>query len=138
MTLPANLITGRAAKLPGDYRPQSPLRGLPAGSGLEEGFLRVWRAFCTYLPLPKHNYRFHPTRRWALDYAWPDVKLAVEIEGHYRHRSRSGFAADHKKYRAAENMGWRILKYPGDEWKARPVQIVEEVAKLLTKLQGEL
>jgi very-short-patch-repair endonuclease len=27
------------------------------------------------------NYRFHSTRRWRIDFAWPNQMLAVEIEG---------------------------------------------------------
>ena len=33
---------------------------------------------------PQSEYKFHPMRKWRIDYAWPDIKLAVEIEGGFR------------------------------------------------------
>ena len=27
------------------------------------------------------EYRFHPTRKWRFDYAWPENKIALEVEG---------------------------------------------------------
>ena len=28
-----------------------------------------------------HNHKFHPTRRWMFDFAWPKYKVAVEVVG---------------------------------------------------------
>lgn len=33
------------------------------------------------LPAPVAEYRFHETRKWRFDHAWPDRKLALEIDG---------------------------------------------------------
>ena len=33
------------------------------------------------LPLPEKEFRFHPIRRWRIDYCFVEQKLAVEIEG---------------------------------------------------------
>src|ERR1044072_3735597 len=33
------------------------------------------------LPEPLPEYRFHPTRKWRFDFAWPEHKLALEIQG---------------------------------------------------------
>lgn len=33
------------------------------------------------LPTPTREFRFHPTRKWRFDYAWPLFKVALEIEG---------------------------------------------------------
>ena len=30
---------------------------------------------------PVYEYKFHPTRRWRFDLAWPDKKVAVEVQG---------------------------------------------------------
>jgi very-short-patch-repair endonuclease len=64
---------------------------------------------------PEREYRFHPTRKWRFDYAFPAIKLAIEIEGLSRFTSRhttfSGFREDCAKYNAATLLGWRILRY---------------------------
>lgn len=63
--------------------------------------------------------RFHPTRRWRFDYAIPDYKIAVEVEGGVwtggRHTSPKGFLGDIEKYNTATVMGWRILRTVPDE-----------------------
>jgi len=33
------------------------------------------------VPPPETQFRFHPTRKWQFDFAWPTERVAVEIEG---------------------------------------------------------
>lgn len=65
------------------------------------------------LPEPVPEYRFHPTRRWRFDYAWPLRHLALEIEGGIwtqgRHTRGAGAVADLQKYSEAALGGWRLL-----------------------------
>ena len=67
------------------------------------------------IPIPCREYRFHKTRRWLFDFAWPDAKLAVEVEGAVfvrgRHTRGSGFTQDCEKYNTAVLMGWRVLRF---------------------------
>lgn len=66
------------------------------------------------VPVPVKEYRFHPDRKWRMDYAWPSEKLALEVEGGVwtggRHTRPQGFLGDMEKYNAAASMGWRILR----------------------------
>lgn len=32
-------------------------------------------------PEPQRQYQFDPARKWQIDFAWPEVMLAVEIDG---------------------------------------------------------
>ena len=79
---------------------------------LERDWLLQVRA--ARLPAPVLEYRFHPTRRWRFDCAWPEQKLAVELEGGIwqqgRHTRGRGFEADCRKYNAAVGLGWRALR----------------------------
>ena len=65
---------------------------------------------------PETEYRFHDTRKWRFDFAWPPIKLAVEVEGAVwtqgRHTRGQGFINDCEKYNAATELGWRVLRYP--------------------------
>ena len=67
------------------------------------------------LPAPEREYRFDPKRRWRFDFAWPSLKLAVEIEGGVwirgRHVRPVGYLADLEKYNRAVVLGWRVLRY---------------------------
>ena len=60
------------------------------------------------------EYRFDPKRRWRADFAWPEAKLLVEVEGgsfsNGRHNRSLGFEADCEKYAEAVIQGWRVIR----------------------------
>lgn len=75
--------------------------------------MSLWKGLGLPEPLPE--YRFHPTRKWRFDYAWPDEKVAIEIEGGIwtsgRHTRGSGFSRDMEKYNMAGKLGWRVFRF---------------------------
>lgn len=68
-----------------------------------------------HLPEPEREFRFHATRRWRADFAFPERMLLVEIEGGVfsfgRHSRGSGFEKDAEKYNAAALLGYRVLRF---------------------------
>lgn len=64
---------------------------------------------------PVREYRFHPSRKWRLDFAWPARRLAVEVEGGTwvagAHSRGKGFEEDCEKYNELALMGWRLLRF---------------------------
>lgn len=70
------------------------------------------------LPAPEREHRFHPSRMWRFDFAWPDRKIAVECEGGIwnqgAHTRGKHFTSDCEKYNAAVLLGWRVLRFTGD------------------------
>jgi very-short-patch-repair endonuclease len=86
-----------------------------AKSPCEESFALAWKVLGG--PEPEREYKFHPSRNWRFDFAWPDREIAVEIEGGVhegasrgRHMRQEGFARDCEKYAEAALMGWRVLR----------------------------
>lgn len=67
------------------------------------------------LPAPVAQHRFAPPRRWTFDLAWPDRKLAAEVEGGIwvrgRHTRGKGYEKDCEKYNEAALTGWRVLRF---------------------------
>ncbi|MDX3878143.1 hypothetical protein [Achromobacter denitrificans] len=107
-------------------------KGAPkAPSALEERFARDLRALKVLAP--QREYRFAPPRMWRFDFAWPEQRFAVEIEGgvwtNGRHTRGSGFVADTEKYNAAALAGWKVLRFT--EKSVRDGSAVELVARYL-------
>jgi hypothetical protein len=60
------------------------------------------------------EHRFHSERRWRFDVAWPEQRIAVEIDGGGwtagRHSRGAGMRTDCEKLAAALLGGWRVLR----------------------------
>lgn len=88
-------------------------------TNLERAVETVLTMFCLAYkrPRPIAEYRFHPTRKWRFDFAWPDYKIAVEAEGLAwrggisRHTTPVGFDGDCDKYNSAATAGWLVLRF---------------------------
>lgn len=64
------------------------------------------------LPTPEREYKFAADigRKWRLDLAYPERKLAIEVES-MAHRTRERFMADIEKYNELIcARGWRLLR----------------------------
>ena len=92
------------------------------------------------LPAPQRQYRFHVTRKWRFDFAWPAQRLAVEVDGGQfvmgRHGRGGALNAESEKLEAALLLGWRVYKVP-TKWvrdrKGAPVrrETIEAIRSLL-------
>ena len=66
----------------------------------------------------EREYRFAPARRWRIDFAWPEKKVGIEIDGLLwgrpgGHQTVKGIIAASEKHEALMVAGWRILRVPG-------------------------
>ena len=65
------------------------------------------------------EFKFHPKRRWRFDYAIPEYRIALEVEGGVwtsgRHTRPQGFLGDIEKYNTATLMGWRVFRTTPDD-----------------------
>lgn len=87
---------------------------------IQESMVDIFVEFCKKQlgEAPAKEYIFHPVRKWRFDYAFPEVKIALEVEGGVytggRHIRPKGFLGDVDKYNAAAVMGWRVLRVVPD------------------------
>lgn len=83
--------------------------------GVKENFLM--QIEMSGLLEPVAEYKFHPVRRWRIDYAVPDRRLAFECEGGVwipgggRHNRPAGFLKDIEKYNSLSLLGWRLFRF---------------------------
>jgi very-short-patch-repair endonuclease len=63
---------------------------------------------------PVAEFRFHASRRWRIDVAFPEAKLGVEIDGgtfvQGRHSRGAGIRGDMEKQAALAALGWRVIR----------------------------
>jgi very-short-patch-repair endonuclease len=85
------------------------------------------------------EHRFHPTRRWRWDLAFPSQRLAVEIDGRGRHQTVVGVRADCEKLNEAVRLGWRVLRFPASDKKqvAQWAELIRECLLLPPSSQTE-
>jgi hypothetical protein len=85
------------------------------------------------LPEPEAEYRFHPTRKWRIDWYWQGPKVGLEIDGGIwtggRHTRGAGWLKDAEKLNAAAAAGIRMLR-------ATPSQVAS--GEILTLLETVL
>jgi hypothetical protein len=66
------------------------------------------------LPGYEKEFVFHPKRKWRFDYAWPELKVALEVHGgvfaNGRHTRGKGFTEDKVKMNSAQLLGWLVIE----------------------------
>jgi very-short-patch-repair endonuclease len=88
----------------------------------------------------------HLGRKWRLDFAWPELKVGVEIDGGVRMvkwqrnpltgRSqpvavgRHAMAKDYAKSNMLAELGWRVLRFNPDMMR-RPADILSQIRRVL-------
>lgn len=85
------------------------------------------------------EHRFHPVRRWRFDYALPEAKVAIEIDGglwtYGRHNRAAGYIADMEKLNAATLLGWRVLRFtPRQQW---TTEAIDTIARAVAEHPGQ-
>ncbi len=64
------------------------------------------------------QYRWNPDREWKADFAYPDLKIIIEINGgshiQGRHNRHKGYEEDLEKANQAQLSGWLYLSFTGD------------------------
>lgn len=86
------------------------------------------------IQLPEPEFKFHPTRKWRMDFAWPHHKVCLEVEGgiwtNGRHSRGAGMKADMEKYNNAALLGWRIIRVtPSDLYKTETIEMINKIIR---------
>jgi very-short-patch-repair endonuclease len=72
---------------------------------------KVWRLLQRIrVPLPQRQHWVSLAgRRYRLDFAWPDLRVALECDGWEHHGRRSAFAPDRARFAEFAAAKWRVL-----------------------------
>lgn len=75
----------------------------------EEAFIGLYRLLNPTFPMPERQYQL---RVWTIDFAFPDHKILIEIEG-VSHRLPPRYYNDIWKYNTLSLEGWTLLRITG-------------------------
>jgi very-short-patch-repair endonuclease len=83
---------------------------------------------------PTRNYRFHPKRKFEIDWCWPKLKIGCEIDGGVwtrgAHGHPKGILRDMEKHNLLLDLGWRV-------WHFTPEQAIDgSAAQHMDKVLG--
>lgn len=101
--------------------------GAAAASALEA---RLARRICeAMLPAPVRQHPVDlPSGRRFLDFAWPDERVALEVDGYRWHSSRTAWERDRARIAELRRAGWRIVQ-------ATYADVVRGFDQLVTELR---
>ena len=99
-----------------------------AAKAKREQFERLFAHQCAVVgiaaPIPQYQFARELGRFWTADFAWPDLKLLVEVDGGIwrsgggAHSRPSAILRDMAKHNDATLLGWRVLRFSTDEVKS--------------------
>ena len=69
----------------------------------------------------------HPFGPWRIDLAFPEQKVAVEVDGWAWHVDADRFRADRRKQNAFVRAGWDPLRFTWQDLDRRPVAVLDEI-----------
>jgi very-short-patch-repair endonuclease len=72
-----------------------------------------------------------PFERWTIDVAFPDARLAIEVDGWAYHSDVDRFRTDRSKGNALVRAGWKLLRFTWHDLVNRPQYVVAEIRAAL-------
>lgn len=97
--------------------------GRPRGSTLEGQFLRLVRDAGLPLPIRQHELRVADDR-YFLDFAYPDRRVAIELDGLEKRTARSAVEKELARQNALVLAGWTMLRFTKSVLVGRPTWVV--------------
>jgi very-short-patch-repair endonuclease len=96
-------------------------------------FATYWHALAPDAPPPVAEFRFHTGRKYRFDFAWPDQRLALEVDGGQwaPGGGRHARDTDRAKLNLAAILGWRVMRYS-------PQMLLEDPAACIVQVRRAL
>jgi len=99
-------------------------------SALEARFAEL----CQRAGVPLGRFQFEielDGQQRRVDFAYPERRIAVEIDGYEWHAGREQFADDRARDNALQLAGWTVLRFTWEQIVYRPVQVVATLRRAL-------
>jgi very-short-patch-repair endonuclease len=77
------------------------------------------------LPLPRAQY---DVLGYRADFAWPELRLIVEVDDLASHATRTGLSRDRRRDVTLANAGWTVLRFTNVQIELEPDAVLAQVA----------
>ena len=101
---------------------------------LEPRMARLVRA--SGLPPPAFQYPV-PAAGARVDFAYPDLRLAIEVDGFALHASPGALASDHDRHNRLVAAGWHVARFTWSDVVRRPERVTARLRDVLERLDPE-
>lgn len=81
--------------------------------------------------LDLHLYPQHQVGKYRLDFAIPDKRVAIELDGHEYHKTKFQRTNDAQRDRWLYGQGWHVLRFTGTEIHKDLDRCINEICKLV-------
>ncbi|HEX2058854.1 MAG TPA: type IV toxin-antitoxin system AbiEi family antitoxin domain-containing protein [Actinomycetota bacterium] len=86
------------------------------------------------LPAPTRQLEVRAAgKRRFLDFAWPEARVALEVDGYRWHSSRAAWESDRARARELRRAGWAVIQVTHDDLAHGFDRIADEIAALLAR-----
>ena len=99
-------------------------------SALEVKFARVLRRSDLPPPVPQHEVLVDGRPIARIDFAYPDARLAIEIDGYEFHQGRARWQHDLTRRSRLATLGWRVLHFTASDLR-EPAAVVAAISAAL-------
>ncbi len=85
-----------------------------------------------------HMYPQHPVGPYRLDFAIPDRKIAIELDGHDFHKTKEQRTHDASRDRYLIERGWTVLRFTGTEIYKNTAKCVAQICRIVDQRPVDL
>ena len=77
--------------------------------------------------LPRPSFQ-HPVGRYRIDFAYPDLWIAIEVDGYRARSTRRRFQSDLDRQNFLVARGWTVLRFTWNDVVGRPAFVARQIA----------
>jgi len=111
--------------------------GSPVESPLERDFLTLIRERNMSEPVAQHPVFIDGHLVARLDFAYPELKIGIELDGYAFHSDRASFERDRRRLTELTNEGWHMLVFTRPQLRDHPAWVERAVLKARARAAGQ-
>ncbi|MDQ4131978.1 MAG: endonuclease domain-containing protein [Actinomycetota bacterium] len=110
----------------------------PTESILEDAFVALLDRYQVEQFVRQYRVKLGDGRELRLDFADPEIRLDIEIDGRRWHSTPANLDRDRRRDRLLVARGWTVLRYSWDDLRSRGVEVVDEVTRVRLALRSRV